>query len=133
MEIIEMAREIGKAIQKDERFARYQVAEAISENDAELQDQIGKFNMMKMSIQQEAQKETRDDEKIAGLNKDLRALYDSIMENPKMVEYNEAKQALSELLGHINTIIEHSANGEDPSAIDLSGCGGSCSSCAGCH
>jgi len=133
MDIIEMARELGKEIQKDERFAKYQVKEAICENDAVLQDQISQFNLLKMSISHEAQKEGKDEEKIAQLNKDMRAMYDEVMQNPKMVEYNEAKSEISEVLKHINLIIERSASGDDPATIDLSSCGGNCGSCGGCH
>ena len=133
MDIIETARELGKEIQKDERFAKYQVKEAICENDAVLQDQISRFNLLKMSISHEAQKADKDEEKIAQINKDMRAMYDTIMQNPKMVEYNEAKGEISEVLKHINTIIERSASGDDPATIDISGCTGSCSGCSGCH
>jgi len=133
MDIIEMARELGKAIQQDSRFAEYQVAEAICDNDLTLQEDIKRFNFIKISLNQAVQAEDKDDDKVAMLNREMRELYDHIMAEPKMVTYNTAKQEISALLSHINTIIERSASGDDPSTVDISSCGGGCSSCSGCH
>ena len=44
MDVIELARELGKAIQQDERFLSMQIARQNSDNDDELQQLIGEFN-----------------------------------------------------------------------------------------
>ena len=67
---------------------------------------------------------------------EIKSLYGTIMGNKNMLEYNEAKTAMDDLLTQINVIITYSANGEDPMTCpteEPGGCGGSCSTCGGCH
>jgi hypothetical protein len=46
--IIEQARAIGKAIQKDERYLKTQLALQAADEDKELQDLIGQYNLKRM-------------------------------------------------------------------------------------
>ena len=114
MDVIELARELGKAIQQDERFLAMQIARQNSDNDDELQQLIGEFNLKRMAINNEDAK---------------------VMQNKNMNAYNEAKELMDNMLKRINAIISISAEGGDPEIADLTEdtCGGSCSSCAGCH
>ena len=50
MDIIELARQIGKEIQQDERYLNLQKAEKSSDSDQQLQDLIGDFNLNRMAI-----------------------------------------------------------------------------------
>ena len=88
-----------------------------------------------MAIQNEASKEDRSDEKLQQLNNDLRQCYATVMQNTNMMAYNEAKDAMDELLQRINAIITQSAEGGDPDTVDYEphSCGGNCGSCGGCH
>ena len=63
MDVIELARELGKAIQQDERFLAMQIARQNSDNDDELQQLIGEFNLKRMAINNEAAKDDRDEAK----------------------------------------------------------------------
>ena len=128
-----MARELGRAIQNDERFIRLQMARVNNDDDEALQTLIGEFNLKRMSMNSEMSKEDNDEEKAAELDTELRELYAAIMSNPNMAEYNAAQHEIESTLKHINTIISLSANGEDPDTVELSECGGGCSSCSGCH
>ena len=135
MDVIELARELGKAIQQDERFLAMQIARQNSDNDDELQQLIGEFNLKRMAINNEAAKENRDEAKLQQLNSELRETYAKVMQNKNMNAYNEAKELMDNMLKRINAIISISAEGVDPEIADLTEdtCGGSCSSCAGCH
>ncbi len=135
MDMIAMARELGKTIQQDERYLALQIARQNSDNDEALQDMIGEFNLKRMAINNEAGKENRDESKLQELNAELRHVYAEIMKNPNMTAYNQAKDAFDAVLKRVNAIIALSAEGEDPETADLTedACGGSCSSCAGCH
>ncbi|MCI9576462.1 MAG: YlbF family regulator [Clostridiales bacterium] len=135
MDMIAMARELGKTIQQDERYLALQIARQNSDNDETLQDMIGEFNLKRMAINNEAGKENRDESKLQELNAELRHVYAEIMKNPNMTAYNQAKEALDAVLKRVNAIISLSVEGEDPETADLTEdtCGGSCSSCAGCH
>ncbi|WP_457945140.1 YlbF family regulator [Caproiciproducens sp. LBM24188] len=135
MDIISLAREIGKEIQKDERYLKMRVAQQNADEDQQLQQMIGEFNLKRIAINTESQNANADPEKIQTLNQELRAVYEQIMKNPRMTAYNEAKKDFDTLLKRVNAIISLSAEGEDPETADYEehSCGGNCSSCSGCH
>lgn len=134
MDVIAMARELGKAIQQDERFIRYAKARLANDSDSALQEAIGQFNIARMELDREVNSENKDDEKVKSLNENLRKVYGDIMSSPAMVEYNTAKAELDTMVNEVNVIISRSIDGEDPETCDLhSGCTGSCSTCGGCH
>lgn len=135
MDLIEMARELGKELQKDERFERLQKAQMASDADTDLQQMIGEFNLKRMSITNEASKPDRDEEKLQQLNAELREMYDTVMKNERMDAFNTAKQDMDALLHQITTVIIRSAEGHAPDSIDVDAesCVGDCSSCGGCH
>ena len=84
MDVIELARELGKAIQQDERFLAMQIARQNSDNDDELQQLIGEFNLKRMAINNEAAKDDRDEAKLQQLNSVLRETYAKVMKNKNM-------------------------------------------------
>lgn len=133
--LIEMAKEMGEAIQMDQRFIRTQMAQAAADEDEALQGLIGEFNLKRLAVNNEYSKEDKDDAKIRELDMELREIYSRLMENENMKAYQTAKAELDEVLNRINRILTLSAQGEDPQKADveLSGCSGNCSSCAGCH
>jgi len=135
MDIIQMARELGKEIQKDERYLNMQVAVQNTDKDAKLQDMIGQYNLKRMSIESEIQKPDRDQEKLQAYQQELNNLYEAIMKIPSMIAYNNAKVQMDALLRRVSAIIEQSASGADPETADYQehSCGGECGSCSGCH
>ena len=134
MDIIEMARELGAALQRSDEYTAYNVAKNAADSDAELQGMIGDFNLKKLSLNAEVQKEEKDPEKLAALNEEVRSIYARIMAHPTMMAYNTTKEELDRILNFIQQIIVYSANGEDPATIqEETSCGGDCSGCSGCH
>ncbi|MBR6532979.1 MAG: YlbF family regulator [Clostridia bacterium] len=134
MDVIKTARELGKAIQQDERFIRFAKAKLANDNDTELQNAIGNFNIKRMELEQAAGAEEKDDEKIKTLNEELRKIYGEIMSSGPMVEYNTAKALLDQMMNEVNIVLSKSLDGEDPETLTIeSGCTGSCSTCGGCH
>ena len=135
MNVIELTRELGKALQADERYAAYHAAREANDADAELQQLISDFNMGRTALNQEMSKAEKDAEKIAKINEEVRGLYGKIMGNVNMVAYNNAKATMDELLNEVNTIIALCANGEDPDTCEVPkhSCSGSCATCGGCH
>lgn len=133
MDVIESVRNLGKAIQADERFVRYAAARLANDNDKELQAQIGEFNIVRMELDNQFQQEEKNQEKIDELNTKLRDIYGKIMASPAMVEYNTAKAELDQLVNEVNTVISKALDGEDPETCETTACTGSCSTCGGCH
>lgn len=135
MDIISLAREIGKEIQKDERYLKVRVAQQSADEDPQLQDLIGRFNLKRLDLDNESQKDESDPERVRALNQELRGLYEQVMKNPRMSAYNEARGEFDTLLKRVNAIISLSSEGENPETADYeeSACAGNCASCAGCH
>ncbi|MBP1580822.1 MAG: YlbF family regulator [Oscillospiraceae bacterium] len=134
MDIIAMARELGKEIQKDERYQRYVAAREANDNDQTLQDLIEKFNLKRVELSSAINSEDRDVDKLTQLDKELKDLYQDIMNNDNMLAFNAAKAELDDVVSFVNQIVMGSVNGENPDLIEKQvGCGGNCASCGGCH
>lgn len=135
MDIITKARELGKAIQQEETYIKLQDAQKKADADTELQNLIGEFNLKRMSINNEASKTERDQDKLSQLNTEMREVYSKIMSNENMIAYNDAKDAFDVVANRVLAIVQQSAEGADPETADYSqsSCSGSCESCGGCH
>jgi cell fate (sporulation/competence/biofilm development) regulator YlbF (YheA/YmcA/DUF963 family) len=134
MDVTKLARELGKAIQQDERFIRYAKAKLANDDDKDLQAAIGNFNITRMELEKATSAETQNEEEIKTLNEKLRKTYGEIMASAPMVEYNTAKALLDQMMNDVNIILSKSLDGEDPDTIDLeAACTGSCATCGGCH
>lgn len=134
MDIITMARELGKLIQQDERYKRIDAAKKANDEDEKLQELIAKFNLKRSELSVEMSQENKNPEKLNQLDKELKALYQEVMANPNMAEFNAAKAEVDGMMNFISTILYGSVNGEDPDIIEMqASCGGNCSGCSGCH
>ncbi len=134
MDILEHARAIGRQIQIDDRYLALRAAQEASDADGDLQRLIGEFNLKRLAIDNEQAAEGRDDEKLARYNRELRVIYAEIMANDNMKAYEKARGELDSLLQRVMTIIQRSAQGDDPDTADQEAtCSGDCSRCGGCH
>lgn len=135
MDIITMARELGKAIQQEKAYIKLHEVQSKADADSELQSLIGEFNLKRMAINNEASKKERDQDKLSSLNTEMREVYSKIMSNENMIAYNEAKDAFDAIANRVLAIVQQSAEGADPETADYSqsSCSGSCETCGGCH
>ncbi len=133
--LLELAKDLGHEIQRDSRFIRTQMAQAKADEDKDLQDLIGEFNLKRMAINAESAKaeEEQDNEKLLKLNAEIREVYAKVMANDAMAEYQAAKAELDKVINGIGAIINMAAQGLDPDDYEEHNCGGNCSSCGGCH
>ncbi len=133
MDVIQMTRELGKAIQQDDRYIAYSLAKQVNDEDKELQADIAKFEGLRKDMSNAMSSENPDFDKINSIDKETKALYQKIMSNPNMMAFSSAQTALEELITNINQIISLCANGEDPDTCEIpKGCSGNCSACGGC-
>jgi cell fate (sporulation/competence/biofilm development) regulator YlbF (YheA/YmcA/DUF963 family) len=135
MDVIKAARNLGAAMQEDERFVEYARTKLALDSDEVLQDLVGKFNVARMNIDRLGEQEERDEEKFREANLKLREIYDSIMNNETMKAYNDAKLGVDKMMADVMAIIQMCSEGADPETCEIpeGGCTGSCSTCAGCH
>ncbi len=137
MNVIELARQLGKAIQEDERYTAYVEASAKNDADAGLQELIGEFNLIRQNLMMEQSKpeEAQDAEKMAELNKKMHTAYNAVMTNENMAEYTMAKAGMDKMMGEVNTILTAAIQGDDPMTCPTEvahTCSGSCGTCGGC-
>ncbi|MCQ2450614.1 MAG: YlbF family regulator [Clostridia bacterium] len=135
MGIIEQTKILGEEIQKDERFIAYAKAKLAMDSDEDMQKKIGDFNVTRMNLEQESEKDERDEEKIKELNEKLRNIYGEVMQSKAMLDFNTAKADLDAMLNDINSIIMQCVEGADPKTVEpeVHSCSGSCDTCGGCH
>lgn len=135
MDIIELTRELGRKLQQEDVYLKYQLAKQAADEDEILQNLIGEFELKRIAINKETSKEQseQNSEKLITLNKEMRAVYAKIMTNEKMINYNDTKDSYDILMKRISAIIQQSSEGEDPDTADYSSsCSGSCATCGGC-
>ena len=67
MDLERMARDLGKAIQGSEEYKALEAAKTANDADAELQELIEKFSMIRIKLSNEMQSETQDSDKFRRL------------------------------------------------------------------
>lgn len=133
MDIIELTRQLGAAIQQEESYKNFMAAKQRNEEDLELQDKIQAFNLMNMQLEAEMQKEEPNRDRLMDVNRQLTEIYNEVMATESMTAYNAAFKEYNELIQKIMGILQMCQNGEDPATCEPSNCSGDCGSCGGCH
>ena len=137
MDIIKLTRELGAAIQQDERYLAFTKAREENEKDTELNELMGQIQMVQMNYQMEASKETPDSAKMQEFEAEFNAKYEAFMANENMQKYDEARAEVDSMMNYIMQILGLCVNGADPATCEPEqhdhSCDGSCSSCSGCH
>ena len=129
-------RELGKEIQKDQRFVSLQAAAAVNDSDQSLQSQMQELQLISLKYQQEAAKgDEADQSRIAELQEEYQKLYEDIMKNENMVKYSEAASAMEEMAQYISKMIGLFFDGQDPATCEIppETCTHDCCTCGGCH
>ena len=106
MDVIEVTRQLGKAVQADARYIEYVRAKEANDADEHLQQLIGEFNLIRQNIAYEQGKpeEEQDADKIRELTVKMHSAYDEIMTNENMAAFNLAKQGLDQLRSEITAL-----------------------------
>ena len=136
MNVIELTRQLGEAIQQDEKYIAFTAAKQANDEDMALNALIGKLNLVQMAYQNESGKESPDEQKLSDMDKEFQSLYGEIMLNENMKNYEARKQELDDMMNYLIGILSQCVNGADPATcepVSESGdCTGSCSTCGGC-
>ena len=126
MSIESALRELGKEIQKDERFVALQVAAKANDADESL-----------LKYQQEAEKgEEASQDRIKELQDDYQKLYTEIMAGENMQNYSAAASEMEKMAQYISGMIGLFFDGQDAETCELpaqDACTHNCSTCGGCH
>ena len=139
MSVIELTRQLGAAIQKDERYLAFAAAKEANEKDEALNALMGEIQMIQMNYQMEASKEEPDSAKMQEFEAEFNAKYEAFMANENMQKYDEARAEVDSMMNYIMQILGLCVNGADPMTCEPEApqehnCDGSCcSDCSGCH
>ena len=117
MDIIKLTRELGREIQKDERYLEIQKCIEANEKDSALCDLMAKVQLTQLSYQKEAQGEANA-EKMQEIEKEFNALYAEIMQNENMKNYEKARAEIDEMMNEIVGILTLCVNGENPDTCE---------------
>lgn len=139
MDLIQMTRDLGAALQKDERYLKLQAAQAVNEKDEALNELMGRIQLVHMSYQHEAAKEDANAQKLDAYDKEFNQLYTQVMANKNMQVYEAARQEMEDLMQYLTQILALCVRGEDPATCEPKpqeghSCGDDgCDGCDGCH
>lgn len=132
--IEQLTRDLGAALQLSPAYVRVVAATERNEADEALQEKMQALGLARLRYQHEAAKSENTNKALMNAYEaEFQRVYDEIMENPNMAEYQAAKSDLEALVGRITGIITGCAQGEDPATYKpKSCCGGDCGGCGGC-
>ncbi|MBE6741262.1 MAG: YlbF family regulator [Ruminococcaceae bacterium] len=136
MSLESVLRELGKEIQKDERFAALKAAAAANDANENLQKQMQELQLISLKYQQEMQKgEEVDHDRITELQGEYQSVYNDIMQTEEMQAYSAAASEMEQMAQYISGMIGLFFDGQDPETCELppQDCTHDCSTCGGCH
>jgi cell fate (sporulation/competence/biofilm development) regulator YlbF (YheA/YmcA/DUF963 family) len=130
-QVIKLTRELGKALQQNEKYLNYVEARKANEADDELNALIGKINLIQASYQAEASREDASESKMKAYDEEFRQVYSQIMSNKTMQNFEACRKEVDEMMNYITAILALCINGEDPDTCEpqQQGCTGSCATC----
>lgn len=136
MSIESALRELGKEIQKDERFIALQAAAKANDADESIQQMMQELQLISLKYQQEAEKgEEASQERIGELQQDYQKLYEEVMANENMQNYSAAASEMEQMAQYISGMIGLFFDGQDAETCELpqDNCTHDCCTCGGCH
>lgn len=137
MSIESALRELGKEIQKDERFVALQVAAKANEQTNHSSSKCRRCSLSLLNISRRLKKERKHhQDRIKELQDDLQKLYTEIMAGENMQNYSAAASEMEKMAQYISGMIGLFFDGQDAETCELpaqDACTHNCSTCGGCH
>ncbi|MBQ4121986.1 MAG: YlbF family regulator [Clostridia bacterium] len=128
MEIMEMAIMLGQRMKQEGAAERFLKAREEFNKNVDLRTAFSEYNVQRMLLEQEANKEEIDNELVKRIDTRVDELFDFITHHPVYEEIEAAQNALNEELKKVMDKIAEQITGDAPQ-----GCTHDCSTCGGCH
>lgn len=128
MEIMEMAIMLGQRMRHEGAAERYLKARKAFDESVELRTAFSEYNVQRMILEQEANKEEIDNELVKRIDTRIDELFEYITKHEIYMEIEASQVALNEELKKVMDKITEQITGESPA-----GCTHDCSTCGGCH
>ncbi len=127
LQIIELAKTLGKELKASKKFAEYTEAKKEFFANDELKTKLSEFKVQKDLLDKQAELTNADEQIIDAIGARAETLYREINEHPVYQRFQTAEQEFNVLLGAVNsTISSFLSDGEVSGA---GACSGNCSSC----
>ena len=127
LQIIELAKTLGKELKASKKFAEYKAAkEEFFAND-ELKTKLSEFKVQKDLLDKQAELTNADEQIIDAIGARAETLYREINEHPVYQRFQTAEQEFNVLIGAVNSTIGSFL--ADTEASATGGCSGHCESC----
>ena len=132
--VIKETRALGAAIQETDCFKNIKKAQDALDADANVQLAMSKIEGLQAKYQEEAAKETPDQDVLTQIDSDFQAAYAEMTKSSSVAEFEAARQELDGMMNKVMEILYLCVNGEDPATCKPAEHGecGSCSCCSSC-
>lgn len=127
-DIFEKAKELGELIKESDALKNFKEAESAQLEDKNAVELMMEYNETRQSLNKRASDPNITKEDFEKIQLEAQNAFNKIMTNENIAKYVASQQEFSNMMNQINSILSYYVSGEKED-----GCGGSCSSCAGCH
>lgn len=117
---------LGQQILSSEEYVAFKQAETAYQADAKLSALVNEFDVCRNQLVMTRNEEGSDEIKVSEIQDKMEKLYNSIMENENMKQYNEAAGKFEALMKHVFDSINTAVFGPQE-------CTHNCATCSGCH
>ena len=130
-EIFKMARELGQLIVASEEYKRATETMDLLNNDETAASLITGYNQKRAAKVDSVDINSLPEDEIKEINEYLQNEFNIILENPVVKAYMQAQSEYENMVNSVNAILKFYISGRSEHSDE--GCGGSCSTCGGCH
>ena len=127
--VFEKTRELGEALLHSDTYLRMKAAEEKAMGNEEASRLVSELGERRAAIQQQMQLPAPDPVALKRLSDEMDEAQERLQMMDDIVALTDARNAFNALIGQINQVLQFIVTGR----MEESGCGGNCSSCAGCH
>lgn len=117
---------LGQQILSSDEYVTFKQAEAAYQADAQLSALVNEFDACRNQLIMARSEEGNDEAKVSDIQDQMEKLYNKIMENENMKQYNEAAGKFEALMKHVFDSINTAVFGPQE-------CTHNCATCSGCH
>lgn len=117
---------LGQQILSSDEYVTFKQAEAAYQADAQLSALVNEFDACRNQLIIARSEDGNDESKVSDIQDQMEKLYNKIMENENMKQYNEAAGKFEALMKHVFDSINTAVFGPQE-------CTHNCATCSGCH
>ena len=117
---------LGQQILASEEYVEFKKAEAAYQADAQLSALVNEFDVCRNQLIAARSEENGDEAGVSEIQDRMEQLYNKIMENSNMKQYNDAA-------GRFETLMKQVFDSINTAVFGPQECTHNCATCSGCH